>query len=335
MGFAWLKGEMKARLRRSNKLALLALRRCKMLYQKGHYFVLEHPARSWMWEFTLAKELSSLPGVWVTVFWSCCQGGRFKNLIKLVHNMRSLHERLHQPECGGHTGLLRADPADRTGDTLSNWGEEESEYPAGMVATYARAVLETFRKEAAPPRLTGPRAQLLRSASRLEDPVLQRPIIKKVVDLLLTMSEGEEREHLRRLVLAARHRGTDARFLVHNPINDSALEAPYPAIQWEWHTEMAWPWKAEQHINILELAAFHVHLRARSRSVFRRSHLFLHILDSTVAAGVVAKGRSSTKALNRIARRIMATSIAHNAYPLIMWTISEWNYSDHGSRLWS
>ena len=96
---------------------------------------------------------------------------------------------------------------------------------------------------------------------------------------------------------------------------------------------LSWPWREEQHINILEALAFLVHLRHRSRAKRLRGMRFFHILDSRVATCVLAKGRSSSKRLNRVCRRVMAVALACDCYPVFMWTISGWNYSDKASRI--
>ena len=67
---------------------------------------------------------------------------------------------------------------------------------------------------------------------------------------------------------------------------------------------------------------------ATSTSGFRYSHL----VDSMVTANVVAKGRSSSKPLHRLARKLMAIVIACGTYPIILWTVSKWNFSDDAFR---
>ena len=57
-----------------------------------------------------------------------------------------------------------------------------------------------------------------------------------------------------------------------------------------------------------------------------------HVVDSMVTSSVLAKGRSSSRVLNRILRRICALVLAADLYVLPLWTISGWNFSDSGSR---
>ena len=59
-----------------------------------------------------------------------------------------------------------------------------------------------------------------------------------------------------------------------------------------------------------------------------------HIVDSMVSAAVLAKGRSSSRVLNRVLRRINAVLLLTDLYVLPVWTLSGWIFSDAGSRLW-
>jgi hypothetical protein len=95
---------------------------------------------------------------------------------------------------------------------------------------------------------------------------------------------------------------------------------------------LAWPWKSKAHINELEVSSAITALRRRSRSAARHGERVLLILDSTVAVGVLAKGRSSSKRLNRLCRRAAAIVLAADQYPVYTWTISGWNFADRPSR---
>ena len=107
---------------------------------------------------------------------------------------------------------------------------------------------------------------------------------------------------------------------------------PYPAMAWEWRCIQTYPWKAQQHINVLELVAFFNYLRLITRQADSHSLRILHVLDSRVVSCVLSKGRSSSSKLNRTLRRIGALLLAADVYVLPLWTISSWNFSDHGSR---
>ena len=89
------------------------------------------------------------------------------------------------------------------------------------------------------------------------------------------------------------------------------------------------------HINVLELTAFLNYMRSRAGSVDFHGKRIFNVSDSRVAACVVAKGRSSSKVLNRVCRRVMALSLATNTYVITLWTISKWQFSDAAGRLHS
>ena len=57
MGFKNLSSHMRVRLRHSNQMALKSLKRLTGAGTNNLYESCEHPLRSWMWEFTLAKRL--------------------------------------------------------------------------------------------------------------------------------------------------------------------------------------------------------------------------------------------------------------------------------------
>ena len=88
------------------------------------------------------------------------------------------------------------------------------------------------------------------------------------------------------------------------------------------------------HINILELAAVLNFVRYATRDLLWIEVRFFHVVDSRVTSCVLAKGRSSSKILNRILRRIGALLIICDLYLLPLWTISQWNFADEPSRVW-
>ena len=109
-------------------------------------------------------------------------------------------------------------------------------------------------------------------------------------------------------------------------------DAPYPAFCWEWASVQSYGWRATQHINALEFTAFLNYVRSQAGSKDFHQKRFFHIFDSRVVSCVVAKGRSSSRLLNRLCRRLAAFSLASNTYVLTLWTVSAWNHSDAASR---
>ena len=95
----------------------------------------------------------------------------------------------------------------------------------------------------------------------------------------------------------------------------------------------SYSWDSVQHINVLELAAVLNFLRFAARDLEWANLRVFHIVDSRVVSCVLAKGRSSSKLLNRLLRRICSVLVACDLYILPLWTISQWNFGDIPSRV--
>jgi hypothetical protein len=109
---------------------------------------------------------------------------------------------------------------------------------------------------------------------------------------------------------------------------------------------MTWPWKTvfslscsdDQHINLKELRAARVYLFRRLSSRAARGSKVLLALDSRVAVGALAHGRSPSPAINRILKSLIPGLLGFNAYVIPLWVPSEANPSDAPSRrrpLWT
>ena len=124
------------------------------------------------------------------------------------------------------------------------------------------------------------------------------------------MIPGSEAEHLRSLLKGATYRGTDIRHFAAVDCEDQSTmhEIPYLAMAWEWKTILAFPWREEGHISELKLNAVAVFRRRRARFKNSQNTRFLHVLDSMVTRGCLAKGRSSSKRFSQVLRRCSAPS---------------------------
>jgi hypothetical protein len=176
---------------------------------------------------------------------------------------------------------------------------------------------------------------LRHSTKGLSKPGVALFAAEAVMSLIATMCPGKEIEHLESLLSAFDFRGSDVRLDSGVILEGSRQPTPYPAICWEWAVVQSYGWQQHQHINVLELLAFFNYLR--SVAVISKSHSqrILHVLDSRVCSCVLSKGRSSSKLLNRLLRRILGVSLAADLYVLPLWTVSAWNCSDAGSRTYS
>ena len=94
----------------------------------------------------------------------------------------------------------------------------------------------------------------------------------------------------------------------------------------------AYSWRSPQHISILEVAAVLNHVTEAAQARRFLGKRFFHVVDSQVAAAVVAKGRSSSRSLDSQLRKLAGLLLAGDIYPLMVWTLSGWNFADGPSR---
>ena len=342
LGFPWLRGRMAQRVERSNGMALHSLERLRWRVQNWGFCVIEHPQNSWLWSFPLARWLLALPGVYFTVWWNCCHGGDRVKASALLHNCRELHMALHQEECPGHTDKLDYKVRRLADGSLEFDTAQEAEYPFGFCQAYAQVVreaLSAWHKAELPAevsaRSTWVADALANSTKRLQRSEVQLHVAPQVLRMLRAMEKGKEAEHLADLLRLADYRGSDVRLCTAELVDGCRQEAPYPSPVWKWVTVQAYKWEVSHHINALELTAFLNYMRSQAGSIDFHGKRIFNVFDSRVAACVVAKGRSSSKVLNRVCRRVMAVSLATNTYVITLWTISKWQYSDAASRLHS
>ena len=136
------------------------------------------------------------------------------------------------------------------------------------------------------------------------------------------------------LLYAVDLRGSDVRLETSTVLNATRQTMPYPAFGWSWEVVQKYKWASTQHINVFELIACFNYFRAVACRKGFSSQRIIHIVDSMVAAAVITKGRSSSKVLNRTLRRICAVVVAADIYVLPLWTLSDWNFADAGSRMY-
>ena len=341
-GLPGLSRRLRERLRDSNRMFDYSLLRLEWRIQNLGFAVIEHPFRSLGWWFPQAVKLAWMPGVFFTVVWACCHGGKRRKGIGLLHNCPRLHQTFHQPWCPGCPGLLGYGVRETPQGQLLFDTEEEAEYPFPFCRRYAKVVAAALGELEGKSIPAAPAARdewilqwLARSTPRLAKPEVIAVVAPRVLEVLRTMVAGDEEAHLRWLLRRTDHRGSDVRLLSQTLVDGSRQEAPYPALAWNWETVAAYPWRQAQHINVLEFVAFLSFVRQRATSVDFHSKRFFHVFDSRVAAAVAAKGRSSSKVLNRPLRRYLAYALATDTYVLALWTISAWNFADAASRLQS
>ena len=128
-------------------------------------------------------------------------------------------------------------------------------------------------------------------------------------------------------------RGSDVRLdlgIAFRP--DAAPRTSIDPSRWMWTLGHAWPFRKEEHINVLELRAILHTLEWRARGPQFHKLRFLHLADSQICLAVLTKGRSSSRKLNRLLQKICSLCLALNVYPLWAWVESRLNPADGPSR---
>ena len=174
--------------------------------------------------------------------------------------------------------------------------------------------------------------ELSKSTARLSQGTAHDTSRDRILEIICSRRKEPVAQHLAEVLRQVDHRGSDVRL-------DSGLvphirqDVPYPVFCWKWRSVAAYAWKQVQHINLLEFIAVLNYIRGLVLNTRMHGFRLIHILDRRVAAGVIARGRSSSKRLNRLSRRFMAYELASDLYLLPLWTISGWMPADAGSRL--
>ena len=173
---------------------------------------------------------------------------------------------------------------------------------------------------------------LRKASNRLGAELETSSLLTYLVNMVGAITIGQETEHLHEMLRMADYRGSDVRIDSQVILDHGVQVWPYPAFVWDWSVTQSYPWKYEQHINVLEFAAFLNFLRSRGCDCSFQRCRFFHVFDSRVVSCVVAKGRSSSRLLNRLSRKVCSLLLASDVYVLPLWTISGWNFADEASR---
>ena len=238
--------------------------------------------------------------------------GHFSNTFVFLHTCGLLHAKLAalDPQARSPGRLL-----------LSSTCRLEASFEVTLVNAFVGGVQEMERK------LLPADTSLWRSwagAARLKQGGVQAEVLPTILKMLASMVCGQEAAHLRRLLRWADHKGSDVILRDGCLLQGSAQIAPYPAVAWAWRCVQHYKWGASQHINVLELTAFLNFLRSRAATGEVAGFRFFHIFDSQVAAAIAAKGRSSSRSLNRVSRRICAICCTSSCFVVSLRTISSW-----------
>jgi len=342
LGFPWLT-ELKLieRVRRSNDMFAFALDRLQWRLVNWGFASIEHPVNSWGWLFPQAVVLKGLDGVFFTIVYHCCHGGRRYKGSGILHNCPALHVALHQEEpCPGHEWLLPFSVEKGPGEGLVFDTKEEAEYPVGLCEAYAAAMahaLDVLESRSLPAEIslrpTWVCQELSSATKRLALQGTSAAVADALCRMLAGMEPGREVQHLQNLLRFTNHRGSEVRLGLWAGIDDG-MPFPYPAFAWRWKSVLSYRWVHDQHINILEFMAFFNYLRTLSNKRHLQHLRLFHVFDSKVVCGVLGKGRSPSRRINRCSRRLLPLVLGMDVYVMTLWTISAWQYSDAASRIW-
>jgi hypothetical protein len=291
----------------------------------------EHPYNSWLWYFSLIEELERA-GYTFAVGTNCCWGGDREKWYALLNNAPEIQQELDVPVCRGHEGLRGYEVSRNRDGSLHFATEEEAEYKPQWCEAYARGLKRQLHPWIVRGLLDGRcrklQKELEKSTARLSDPCVANTVANEIVLLEDGMGRGSEAAHLREMARRTSIRGTDLRL----GLGVDNLEVPYPAYRWYWHEVLSYAWREERHINEGEVSAFNVMLKRRAKNPAKHELRYLAVVDSMVTRGAVSKGRSPSRALNRLLKQTAAFALGSDSYPLTAWTISQWNFADGASR---
>ena len=337
-GFPKLSKTNGFKVRQGNAMAKRSIAGVKDAHKDDRFGSMEHPWGSWIWYTPEAEELQNLPGIFVSSFSACCFGGQRVKWTTFVHNIPMLHEVIHKETCPGHQGLLPYEVHDQGGE-LSFDTALEAEYAWKLCKAYASSLVGQLKRQKPSPVGDMPFDKYsailsaLRSSTRgFQKQEVAERAAAQVFQLMRRMTEGMERDHLCDLLRQVCLRGTDIKLLCAAEDGSQSVMTPYPALCWDWKTKLSYQWRQPQHINVLEVTAFLVEFRRRTRSTSALGSRFFNITDSQVMFHCLTKGRSSSAQLNRLLRRVNAVILMSECQPLHLWTISKWNFADRPSR---
>jgi len=135
------------------------------------------------------------------------------------------------------------------------------------------------------------------------------------------------------LLRRVNHTGSDVRIasgLVLNPKafpRQSAL-----ADWWEWSKVFAYRWQKHDHINSLELRSIIHAIEWRVRHLKEHHVRIFHLTDSYICMSIISKGRSSSRMLKPLLRRLGAILLTFDLQLIISHVESTENPTDHDSR---
>eukprot|EP00438_Fugacium_kawagutii_P036840 Skav204450 [mRNA] locus=scaffold1298:250701:254168:+ [translate_table: standard] len=135
------------------------------------------------------------------------------------------------------------------------------------------------------------------------------------------------------LVRRTNHTGSDVRIATSTFMNPKAFpRQSVSASWWHWQKVFSYRWGRADHINSLELRSIVHSIEYRIKHL-QESHLrIFHLSDSYIAISIIAKGRTSSRMLRPLLRRLAASLLAFDLYLVLGHVESSENPTDDASR---
>ena len=152
---------------------------------------------------------------------------------------------------------------------------------------------------------------------------------------LAELTEQEQEVALVKAHLAgADPRGSDVRLDSGELMSSKSWpRRPVDVTRWSWRTTWTPTWRVQNDaITLLEALAAHLALLWRMGRRDQIRSKFLHSLDNQAAIAILSKHRSSSRSLNRIARRSAALLLLSGCRRAIIYAETNTNPADAGSR---
>ena len=137
---------------------------------------------------------------------------------------------------------------------------------------------------------------------------------------------------VRHLGLQVNQTGSDVRLLTGEPMSRRGAHGSLRAWWWQWKNLFKVRWIAPSHINYLEMKMILLTLLWKLRDVSRLNKRWLHLEDSMVCLYILAKGRTSSRLLQPLSKRIGALQLFAGVSVPHGHVTSLENPTDRGSR---
>jgi len=129
------------------------------------------------------------------------------------------------------------------------------------------------------------------------------------------------------------HRGGEVSWLGEVGAGSAQVPKAIDPREWLWYDAISTKWKIlGEHINTLECRALILALRWRFRQSTNVHSKFLHLVDSRVTSGMVAKGRTSSWTLRRTLGKVNALLLAAHSSMVLGFCRTHLNPADSPSR---